>query len=140
MRLAPPKTPEEASFDLTPMIDVVLLLIIFFMLSSQFSQLQLMPLELPRESGGDTVKSPQTLVIDVDQDGAVSVLGAPMSLEELTEMVRPHGGDDGDTRTSIIVRAHRECQSRHLNKLSEALVRGGVRAWRLATNPEGAGT
>ncbi|NBX32603.1 MAG: hypothetical protein EBR07_07690, partial [Planctomycetes bacterium] len=27
----------DASFDLTPMIDVILLLIIFFMLSSQFA-------------------------------------------------------------------------------------------------------
>lgn len=51
MRLNRPRELAEAPFDLTPMVDVVLLLIIFFMLSAQFAETFGSPMNLPGEKG-----------------------------------------------------------------------------------------
>ena len=132
--------PEQATFDLTPMIDVILLLIIFFMLTSQFAQTQLRPVDLPRETGPDVAgKASSAVVIDMDREGRLSVFGQALPMEELATIV-PVGGapDDRSSRASLIIRADRTAPAAHLNRLAERLVALGVREWRLATNPEGA--
>lgn len=129
--------PDQATFDLTPMIDVILLLIIFFMLTSQFAQTQLRPVDLPRESGPDVSgKASAAVVIDMDREGRLSVFGQPLAMEELAAIV-PMGGA-GPAGSSLIIRADRTGPAANLNRLAERLVALGVREWRLATNPEGA--
>jgi biopolymer transport protein ExbD len=49
--LRPKQVREDATFDLTAMIDVVLLLIIFFMLTSQFAATDRAAVELPAQKG-----------------------------------------------------------------------------------------
>jgi biopolymer transport protein ExbD len=138
MALPSASHPEDASFDLTPMIDVILLLIIFFMLTAQFAQTQLRPMDLPRESGPDAAgKASAAVVIDMDRDGKLSVFGQPLAMDELAAIV-PAGGAAGPGGPSLIIRADRSGPAAHLNRLAERLVALGVREWRLATNPEGA--
>ena len=86
-----PDDSAEASFDLTPMIDVIFLLIIFFMLSSQFASTEARPVDLPREPGMETVatEAEVKLLIDIDREGAYSVMGEPATLESLARMAAP---------------------------------------------------
>ena len=131
--------PQHATFDLTPMIDVVLLLIIFFTLTAQFARTQQAPMDLPREKGEKGAEEkPAALFIDLNQDGRLSVLGTETDLPNLTRMVegeiaRTRKGEDLD----LTIRAHRECPAAHLNRLAEALAGVGVRNWKLATAGEG---
>lgn len=132
--------PKEASFDLTPMIDVVLLLIIFFMLSSQFRQTQLRPVDLPRQPGdGQPDWTSASVVLDMDRDGRLTILGVGVQPEELPALVRD-AADAGDParRASLIVRADRQCPASHLNRLADRLAQLGIREWKLATTPMGA--
>lgn len=137
MRFGRPRTPQEATFDLTPMIDVILLLIIFFTLTSQFAKTQQKAMDLPREKGE---KSPDaaaaTLVIDLSQDGSLSVLGSETTLGELTKMVQGEVAKLGPA-LDLTIRAERLCPASHLNRLAEALAGVGVRDWKLATSAEG---
>ncbi len=140
MSLPRASQPDQASFDLTPMIDVILLLIIFFMLSSQFAEVELRPVDLPREAGYDPADpSPAAVMIDVDRDGRLSVFGQPISLDEL-QTVMPAAGalDDPSAKVSLTIRADRTCAAGHLNRLAERLVSMGIGEWRLATTREGA--
>lgn len=141
MRL-PPTTNEEASFDLTPMIDVILLLIIFFMLSSQFAQSEMRPVDLPREHGQKNPSKPTTkIIIDMDREGNLRVMGRNVSIDELDDVIvvpEPKPGEASEV--DVIVRADRSASATHLNRLSETLVGLGVGRWRLATNPEAAGS
>lgn len=137
MRFGRPRIPQEATFDLTPMIDVVLLLIIFFTLTSQFARTQQTPLNLPQEQGEKSPsEKPATLVIDLNAQGGYSVLGQEAKLADLTKMVegevlRTGGGLD------LVVRADRDCPALPLNRLADALAGIGVRNWKLATAAEG---
>lgn len=139
MRFGRPRIPLTASFDLTPMIDVVLLLIIFFTLTAQFARTQQRPMDLPKEKGERLPpEGPASLVIDLDKEGQFSVLGQPAQLPELTRLVENEARRFGD-KLDVVVRAHRECPAAHLNRLATALASVKVRNWKLATSSEDSG-
>lgn len=135
----------EATFDLTPMIDVVLLLIIFFMLSSHFAKTQLTQMDLPVEPGEPPRSEPAArseLVIDLDRSGGAAILGEPMSNDRLEEVVgaevRRIGPASGNL--DLLIRADRLCAAEHLNRVAVMLMKMNVRSWKLATaGPEVAG-
>jgi biopolymer transport protein ExbD len=134
MRFGRPRNPEEATFDLTPMIDVILLLIIFFTLTSQFAKTQQRPMDLPKEKGEkSTQQAAASLVIDLARDGTMSVLGSTAALGDLTKMVQSEVQRLG-AALDLTVRADRLCPAAHLNRLAEALAGVGVRDWKLATS------
>lgn len=82
----PPKRRARLSLNMAPLLDVVFLLLLFFMLTSSFSQ-PVIALKLPE---GKTGKLPETrgVVITADRDGAVYVNQRSVSLEGLEEVLR----------------------------------------------------
>jgi biopolymer transport protein ExbD len=135
-----PEDSAEASFDLTPMIDVIFLLIIFFMLSSQFASTEARPVDLPMEPGMETVAQDAgaKLLIDVSRDGEYSVMGEVATLESLARMVAPRPTPAGAmARSAVVVRADRSCPASALNRLADSLARAGVDQWSIAVMPEG---
>ncbi len=131
------RQPHEASFDLTPMIDVVLLLIIFFTMTSQFARTEQKMLDLPKQAGDPTrAVLPAALFIDVDKQGGLSILGVSKSLPEMTKLASAEAMRLGKG-LDVVVRADRECPARHLNTLAESLATVGIRHWKLATAVDG---
>lgn len=139
MRLGHQRPIAEATFDLTPMIDVVLLLIIFFMLSSQFAQAQRRPIDVPLERGEQTPKESADLVIvDIDGPDRYFVSGTKMTLAEVAGTMERElkRRSSGAAPLDLVVRAPRASPAAELNRLAEALAKVGVRTWKLATAGE----
>ncbi len=140
MRFGTVKHAEEAGFDLTPMIDVTMLLIIFFAFTAQFTKTLSSPVNLPIEKGESPSANaaPRTIVIDVTREGGYVVMGQKTALEWVVQTV---AGDvrraGGAEKIDVVVRADREASAAHLNNLAAALTRAGVRTWKLATDGEG---
>lgn len=133
----------EASFDLTPMIDVILLLIVFFMLSSQFSRTEQLPIPLPNERGVAAVdlENPGEIVIDMNVRGECFVRGERVPSENLPAVlgVSPDAvAPQAASKLTILVRADKDAPAVHLNRLGATLARAGLSSWRLATAPDGA--
>jgi biopolymer transport protein ExbD len=128
----------EASFDLTPMIDVILLLIIFFMLSSQFATSELRPVDLPRQEGTPPASESAAakLVVDVDRDGHYSILGEELALDALAARIASAQGGTGTRHSGIVVRADRGAESAALNRLADRLAKARIANWSLAVTPE----
>ncbi|MCB9846677.1 MAG: biopolymer transporter ExbD [Phycisphaeraceae bacterium] len=126
-----------AGFDMTPMIDVVLQLIIFFMYTSQFAQLARTPVELPEEQG-DELHAPaaNTITIDLTSSGGILLEGESVDLEQLARIVALEveraGGDP--SQVSVLIRADRGLSAQHLNAVAERLGAIGLRGWQLGTN------
>lgn len=77
---------ELPSLNLTSMVDVLFLLIVFFMVGTQFSdQEHNLDVEVPRvsESGAMTT-APERRVVNVDRQGRISLDRTDVTLEELT--------------------------------------------------------
>jgi biopolymer transport protein ExbD len=76
---------DEPSLNLTPMIDIVFLLIIFFMVGTRFSEIeQKFDVELPVASPVQPMsRQPDPLVVTVTSDGQISLGGQLLSRDEL---------------------------------------------------------
>ncbi|MCV6587558.1 MAG: biopolymer transporter ExbD [Marinobacterium sp.] len=69
---------KEVSVDLTPLIDVVFLLLIFFMVSTTFTKETHLELTLPQAEGSAKADLPEVIDILVARDGSFSVNGTPL--------------------------------------------------------------
>ncbi|MEM7456274.1 MAG: biopolymer transporter ExbD [Planctomycetota bacterium] len=84
---------EQTTINLTPLIDIVFLLVIFFMVGSRFSELneaeKQIPLQVPQVADGRAMTDPpRKRVINVLHDGTIFLDQQEHTLEELySEMV-----------------------------------------------------
>ena len=73
----------EAEIDLTPLIDVIFMLLLFFILASTFSQPALR-VALPSAATATPVENePPRLVFSIDAEGALSHLGTALDVADL---------------------------------------------------------
>ncbi len=128
---------------MTPMIDVVFQLIIFFLYTSQFTTLVRTPLDLPEERGDPlSAERPAMVVLDIAPDGTMLIEREPVDLARFASVVRAEinqaGGDA--SQVTVLVRADRSLDAAHANRVASTLSSLGVRGWRLATEaPAGGG-
>lgn len=136
MNLSPGISRRQRGFDLTPMIDVVLQLIIFFLFTSQFSQLIRSPIDLPEQPGEQSAAvGPGLVVVDVRQDGTILIANEPVSLDGAVrilqaEIARRGGEAEG---VELLVRADRAARAATVNDLVDRLAVLGVRRWQVGT-------
>ena len=113
--------------DMTPMIDIVFLLIIFFMTVTQVSKVNKEPLDLAKQKGSQDQQT-ANITINVTEEGEYLVSGNRVSLAQLVSLVSQEltdlGGDA--TRLKVTIRADQNGVSRHTNEVMKALSRIGV--------------
>jgi biopolymer transport protein ExbD len=80
---------DQPTLNLTPMIDVVFLLIIFFMVGTKFTELERkIQLEVPEVSDVRALTSaPEKRVINVYRDGSITIDREVVSLDRLLEIL-----------------------------------------------------
>ncbi len=120
---------------MTPMIDIVFQLLIFFLVTAQMAEQTRAKLNLPQERGEDAAESEQAgLTVNVLADGRIVVNDAEVPLEALDalvdEAIKVAGGAD---RLKPLVRADRDCDAARLNEVFQRLASRGLSAIRLAT-------
>ncbi len=78
-------TDEQPTLNLTPMIDIVFLLIIFFMVGTKFSELERkIGLQPPQvNDSGALSAAPEAKTVNVFRDGRIELDNRPVSIDEL---------------------------------------------------------
>ena len=99
---------EQPTINLTPMIDVVFLLIIFFMVGTKFTELEReLGLEVPEVSELKTLTpAPQRKVINVFHDGHIELDRETVTLEELVQRLSQAQAEYADL--GVLVRGDAE--------------------------------
>lgn len=122
--------------ELTPMIDVVFLLIIFFMVTSEFARDVRAELELPQLPGEQKEQPEEAgLVINIDENGAIllSVSEDPVTLEELRQRLEEAFLSSGSTGDHVLLRADKRASTTRLNEVVRLLHEVGVGSTRMGT-------
>ena len=90
MPLKTTRVEELPGLNLTSMIDVVFLLLIFFMVATNFSQSQQqIGVKLTGNAAAQSMlPTPDKLDVTVTRDGSLSLDGKPISVPELTNVIR----------------------------------------------------
>ncbi|WP_261362818.1 ExbD/TolR family protein [Rubinisphaera margarita] len=116
------RSSQEADLDITPMIDVTFLLLIFFMVTSTMQSTP--AIDLPVAHHGVGVSRSENVIVSViDQDGIPLLMaGEPpapeMTLDEITQHVRQQV-DLG--KSGIIVKASGTIPSGYIKQLTQRL-------------------
>ncbi len=81
---------ESPGFQLAPMIDVVFLLLSFFAFSQLFAHWELdNDIALPTSQSGKTPKRlPGEIILNIKEDGRLTVAGRPLTQEDAATMLR----------------------------------------------------
>ncbi len=95
---------EDAAVDMAPMIDLVFLLLIFFMVASVVTELEKVEVEIP-ESKYAKVPEATTgrMMLSVDANNVIYVGKLPVMVDELKDLVDEEMNRNPDTR--ILIRA-----------------------------------
>jgi biopolymer transport protein ExbD len=97
---APPRKRGMAS--LTPLIDVVFLLLIFFMLTTSFLQTQSLSVVTPAPSVEDLPKDARVVEIWLNGDGSIAIDGTPIERKALPEGLKTAIGERNDITVTIL--------------------------------------
>lgn len=75
--------------NLTPLIDIVFLLLVFFMLTAHFVKDEGLPIELPEAESAVSLDDQKPLEIKMVSSGQITIAGQPVELEGLDAYLRP---------------------------------------------------
>lgn len=112
----------RARVDMSPLIDVVFLLLIFFSVTTTFMDQSGMDLELPESSTASTTDVSE-IVVEIGNDGTIRYEGESVSPEQLEQRVAALQEDE---RARVTVRADRAVELGNAIRVIDALRRGGV--------------
>ena len=119
------ESPEEAKFQMAPMIDMVFLLLIFFMCASSISQNRTKKLEMPFASKGVVPKErPDRWTVNILADGSLYSGDRPATIDELKAEVQDRLKTE--PKTKVYVRADANVHHKEVKKLLNAMASIGV--------------
>ncbi len=126
------------TLSLTPLIDIVFLLLIFFLVATRFAEEeQEMDVMLPDASEAQPLtKKPRELFVNIDEKGAYYVTGKIVELPEL-EKILEAAYVNNPGRASVVIRADRRVPLQYAVSVMNACKKTGIRDYRLTTKKSG---
>ena len=123
---------------IAPLIDVVFLLIIFFMVVSQFTQIEIEALELPPATQGERPSDPldKQIILNVHQDGRIRIASQDYSVDLFENLLRSKLQQLPGEDLSILIRADRQTPWRLVRPLMEACARNAISQIRYAVTED----
>jgi len=108
---------ESLTLDMTPLVDVVFLLLIFFLVTSVFKKEELaLLLNLPEGKEGGKMVEKKEAIIEMGKEG-LAYNGRPMTLERLDERL----GEIRDRNLPVIIRIDEKVEYGRIIKIFDML-------------------
>lgn len=119
---------------LTPMIDMVFNLLIFFLVASKFAEAEReLDVLLPDASEAQPITSrPREMFVNVDAQGRYFVTGKMVSIKELDPILRS-AWVNNPGRVSVIIRADKRCRWQFVVAAMNACTKAKIRDYRVTT-------
>ena len=137
MKLTKTKRVHSVVFNITPMIDIVFLLNIFFMTVSQITRVVDQPIPLPIVNAGAQTGSSANVTINVNDQGNIIVSGQKYTLSKTVQILKNRIEESGSTDgLKIELRCDKNCPSEHVNRIIEQLSGIGIEYVRIAVAAE----
>ena len=112
----------RARVDMSPLIDIVFLLLIFFAVTTTFLEESAMDLELPESSTSEAMQSTR-IVVEITASGEIRWQGEAVTVEQLEARI---GDLSEEERERITVRADSSIELGLAVKVIDALRNGGA--------------
>ncbi len=125
------------NINMTPMIDCVFLLLIFFLVATRFEELEReMPIVLPQASEAMPLTSkPKELFVNVDEQGKFIVRSEHLSSADLLAALRQAAASNPGRQT-VIIRADKRCVWEHVVEVMNLCNKAHIHDYRVTTANE----
>jgi len=125
MRLqdAPKRRP---AVNMTSLIDVLFLLLTFFLVTTQFMDQSALKVELPAMSHADRVQQVRRFVLNIDAEGAMRLDGESVSADVLQGRLKEAGGEI-DASGGLVMRADRRLPYGDVMRILDLIRGAGIR-------------
>ena len=124
---------ELPALNLTPLIDIVFLLLIFFMVTTSFSRETRLLVSLP-EASGSAENAAESIEVLVDREGGYAINGRRLVNAEVDSLVRGLELESGgDVSLLVVLVADAEVQHQSVVSAMEAIGRTGFTSLSIAT-------
>lgn len=127
--------PDEEGIPITNLVDVLFLLIVFFMLSTVLSFDRGIGVKLPETQTAGQISNKGVSVL-VNRDGAIFVDGSRVSLDRLGEVVRDKQKSSG---RNVILKSDRETKYQAIADVMDRLLAVGISDLSLPVMERGGG-
>lgn len=131
-----PRIKEEPTVDLTSLIDVIFLLLIFFMVSTTFDQQALLKVDLPEASVvEDRAVNPDSLELVIDDEGRMYLNDQQLidsDARTIRAAIEEAAGDNRDI--PLILRADRQTPHHHVVTAMDVAAQLGFSNLSIATD------
>lgn len=107
---------DETGIELTPLIDVVFLLLIFFMISTTFTKETALRINLPEAAGDNTAEPPQSVEVQVGAGSEYAILAQgegeaqPLINSNRDTLVRALKNFSGNDGLLVVIRADKNAK------------------------------
>ena len=134
MRLTRSRPSSRLGMNMTPMIDIVFLLIIFFMAVSQITQSLEHPIDLTDIGPGGKSLESVTITVNLDASGQLIVAGNVFTPDELIAAIQKEQqrGQMDSGQIKILIRCDKNCPGVFFNALTDRLSTAGFNRVRLS--------
>ncbi|MFP4106966.1 MAG: ExbD/TolR family protein [Phycisphaerae bacterium] len=107
------ETEGEESINLMPLIDMVFLLLIFFLVATTFAQQERdLAVQLPGTSAPEPLSAPpKQLIVNIHPDGSLVINGTSKTFEQLSDLLTTVAQED--TERQVLVRADGESKHKY---------------------------
>lgn len=129
----------EDSVNLTPLIDVVFLLLIFFMVSTTFTKETHLDIDLPEASGEPLPENNEQIEVLINAEGGFAVNGSSLINKRLTTLKAAlEDSSEGDNQRPLIITADARTPHRSVVTAMDAAAQLGFVKLSITTkNPGG---
>ena len=124
MRFIESKIVGKRIVSLTPLIDVVFILLVFFMLVSNFNQFNAIAVNAPAPATRQDNSMAGALLIRLDKQGEIDIAGRPVAWDQLREIVRQALAEKPERQ--VLIKPHAELAIQQVVNLLDELAATGV--------------
>jgi biopolymer transport protein ExbD len=114
-----------AEINIIPLVDVVLVLLIIFMVTTVFTKDSALELELPKGSRAEQVtQQPVQITVSIDKTGTVTVNGKPTELSQLQSAIASFMNKN--SKTLLVVRGDKNAVYGKIMPVLDEVSRTGI--------------
>jgi biopolymer transport protein ExbD len=128
---------EITGINVTPLVDVMLVLLIVFMVTSTYIVQQSIQVQLPKADSGENTPKTKNFAFVIDRNGVIFMDGKRLTLEEIAAKIQSEKSADPNTQFQALVAADKETPHGFVVGLIDAVRRQGITD--LAINVEKSG-
>ena len=119
----------RARVDVIPLIDVLMVLILFFLTSMQFQDLRALNVKIPKIDSAGSNELVNKLVVSVDKAGAFYLNGNPEALDRISAVMLT--ASELQQKPAVLVVADEETALKYVTQLVDLCRNSGLNDFRL---------